>query len=99
MQINTDSRYLSYQLTEAELLSGAILNSNQRALLQNKLAQAAEELLNIKVDTTNVLAFVQQQAFLQSKVDVLQQILDDSNEAIKILDANRDSQINDGEME
>lgn len=94
MNINSDSRYLSYELTEIELLTGAILTVNQLAVVQNKLSIAAEELLNIKVDPSNILTFVQQQAYLQSKVDTLQQMIDDSKEAVATLDVERNKTTN-----
>lgn len=68
--------FVSYELTQEEMLLAVTFTIAQRANLQTMLAAAAEEKVNLKVDSTNIMRFVQQEAELQGKINTLRTLLD-----------------------
>lgn len=76
MQINTTSSFLSYQLTTEEVAQACKFTELQRALIQNEIAIAAEEKVNLKFDPTNPLEFAQCEAELTGKIGILKYLLD-----------------------
>lgn len=50
-------------------------------LMQNRLASAVEQKLALKVDTTNITEFIQNEAFLAGQIDLLHLIIEEANNA------------------
>lgn len=68
-----------FQLTDAEQTLGCILTTNQKYVLHNMLADAAEEKVALKFDPLNPVSFAQQEAELQGKIGIIKYILECSN--------------------
>ena len=75
MSPNLGSSFISYNLTGKDLESAYAFSTEQRALLQNLLAEAAEEKIALTFDPLNPQGFVQQEAELQGKIGILRYIL------------------------
>lgn len=84
IQINA---FTSYDLEEGEAISGQVLNLSQKIVIQNRLSTVAHNLLNLKFDATENITSIQQQAYWIGQKDMLQQLLDDSQEAEQFLNA------------
>jgi len=70
-----------YQLTDREVLAGSILTSDQKAVIQNELAQAADNKLNLDFDPLNPTKFAQDEAFLKGQMSILRVLLLRSDES------------------
>ena len=70
-----------YDLTEEEALQGSILTIQQVQVIQNLLAGAAEEKLNLELDPLNPVKFAQEEASLKGQIDILRYLLDTSIES------------------
>lgn len=77
--------FASYELTEQEQLTGTILTQEQTYVIQNMLAEAAIEKLNLTFDDSNVALFRQREAELHGKITTLQTILENSEVSSKIV--------------
>ena len=77
--------FASWQLTDSEYLSGAILSPQQQAVIQNDIAQAAEQKLGLKLNTTNIMEYAQAEAELQGRILILQLLLARSEDALASL--------------
>lgn len=75
LEVTSFSRYL---LSEQESISGSILNSQQKMVIQNIIADIAEEKLALIFDPTNPSRFMQQEADLAGKLSILKFILENS---------------------
>ena len=75
MITNPDSSFLSYSLTQQEIVEGSTFNSAQRAVIQNLIAESAEEKVALKYDPQNPMSFVQAEAELQGKIGILKYLL------------------------
>ena len=75
---NNETTFISWNLTEEELLSAQVLNDLQTKLLQSKLCFLAEEKLNIVFDPNDPKDFAQQIAYKQGQIVILRELLDDS---------------------
>lgn len=82
-QIN--NTFTSYELTEDEHRSGAILSELNICMLRNLLSMAAQEKLNLAFDTTNPTKYAQEEAALQGKLVILYLLLDSHEAAISSL--------------
>lgn len=71
--------FTEYRLTEQEAVQGAILNSYQKLVLQNQLADFARQRLNLKYTPEAHLHWIQQEAELTGKCLFIQQILEASD--------------------
>jgi hypothetical protein len=71
--------FTSYTLNAAEYKAGSSFSSEQRAILQNLLSEAAIEKVNLTFDPTNPMKFTQAEAELQGKIGILQYLLDLEN--------------------
>lgn len=67
--------FTAYEFSDRELLSGSILSGEQKNVIQNELANIAEQRLNIDYDPEKPLAFVQQEAFLKGQISILRVML------------------------
>jgi hypothetical protein len=79
--IRTDSSFISWNLTEAELKAGSILSSLQKQCIQNIIWQHAEEKLALTFKPENL----QLEAELQGRILALKSLLDLSQEQEKEL--------------
>ena len=77
--------FTSFNLSETELLQGAILNSLQLQVIQNDLAQVAELRLNLDLDPKNIVSFAQNEAFHKGQMAAYRYILTRSLESEQIL--------------
>jgi hypothetical protein len=75
------TKFSSYLLSESEELSGRILNSLQKMVIQNHLCAAAIEKTQLTYDLINPTACLQREAELQGRMLTLQQLLDESEDA------------------
>lgn len=78
-KLQTNS-FSSYVLSVAEEEVGQVLNDLQVMVLQNKRAIIAQDKLNIIYKPSEPLEFAQQVSYLQGQLDVIQWLLDTSNE-------------------
>lgn len=76
MEISTQSSYLRYELTEPEIKAGSVFTLNQRAVIQNLIADAAEEKLALTFDPDKPLQFAQREAELTGQIGILKYLLD-----------------------
>lgn len=83
--LNTSSSFISYNLTSQELLEGYNLNISNQQVIQNDMAQIAEQLIALDFDPTEPQKFVQNNAFLRGQLSAFQTILERSNMASKTL--------------
>ncbi len=70
--------FSAYHLTDQEALQGSILTITQLQVLQNQLAQVAEEKLALDFDPTNPTTYAQQEAYMKGQMDLLLYIIDSS---------------------
>lgn len=73
-----ETSFTAYDLTDEEVLRGSILNTLQLQVLQNHLSIAAEEKISLEYDPSNTEVFLQQEAYLKSKIDLLTYLKDTS---------------------
>lgn len=73
--------FTSYELTEQEALQGSSYTGLQLQVLQNILANIAEEKIRLIYDPKNPEQFVQQEASLKGALDIITHLIDTSNVA------------------
>lgn len=76
MITNSDSKFISFELTEQEYILGHLLNPAQRAVLQNLLAEKAEAKVMLTIDSTNIQSSLQQEAELHGAIRILTYLLE-----------------------
>ena len=74
--LNLTSSFLSYTLTPSEISEGSRFTTAQRAVIQNIIADTAEEKLTLKFDPLNPSIFVQREAELAGQLAILKYLLD-----------------------
>lgn len=79
--LSLDSTFTVWSLTEEEQLQGAILNQSQKQVLQNRLADIADQKLNLTFDPVNPTDFALQDSFLRGQMDIIRFFLLSSNES------------------
>lgn len=79
-QIKTTS-LTRWDLTEQEITNGTILSQEHKYVIQNLIADATEEKLNLTFDPTNPMNFMQREAELTGQIGILKVLLDSSLEA------------------
>lgn len=84
--INTSSSFISYTLTSDEYFAGSTLTQLQKYVIQNQIAQAAEEKLNLIFLPENAT----KDAELQGRILALKYLLDVS-ESIEAANRDKDS--------
>lgn len=84
MATRVETSFSRFSLTEEEQLNGSIFTPEQLYVLQNRLADAAEEKLALIFDPSNPSAFIQAEAESQGKIRLLQDLILTSNEATQI---------------
>lgn len=71
--------FTSYSLTDKEKLQGTILNTDQKAVIQNMLSLVAQQKLGLKFSATQ--EFIQEEAYLSGQMDLLSNLLESSDAA------------------
>ena len=79
-----DTDFTAYELSDEENMSGSKLNLNQKMVVQNKLAQAAQDKLDLSYDETKPIESAQKEAYLLGVISTLRTILDESTLAESI---------------
>lgn len=64
--------FAAYELTDEEVLQGSIFTTLQSQVLQNHLASYAEEKITLDYDPKNPEEFIQNEASLKAKIELLQ---------------------------
>lgn len=80
MQIE-ENQFTSYILTEVEQDSAKTFTPLQLAGLKNLLAKAMLDKAALTVDTSNVTAFIQQEAELKGEIGVLSYLIQTAEES------------------
>jgi hypothetical protein len=75
MRASLTSSFLKYDLTQGEFEGGCRFSSDQRAVIQNLIADCAEEKIALTFDVNNPQVFVQAEAELQGKIGILKYLL------------------------
>lgn len=76
-----NSSFLSYHLSEDELLVGSILTTLHKQCIQNQIALAAEERLALRLDPLNPMSSVQTEAELHGRILALKYLIELSDSA------------------
>lgn len=77
------SSFTFINLTDSEALRGQILNTDQKNVIYNLRAAIAEQILNLRVDTTNIVEFAQKDAHLKGQLETYSFLIDSSDFAEK----------------
>lgn len=82
--MNTSNPFQLVTLTASEEQGGSILNSVQKAVLQNRRVEIAVQKLNLPFTPSHPLEYTQQEAFLRGQLDLIQWLFDlsDSTEQL-----------------
>ena len=70
--------FTRYQLDEEETVEGSIYTETQIQVLQNMLADVAEEKLALDFDPEHVLLYTQQEAYKKGQIELLQHLINNS---------------------
>jgi len=70
--------FTSYILTDEEMINGSIFTSLQSQVLHNLMSVYAEEKIALDYDPDNERQFLQNEASLKSKIELLTYLLDNS---------------------
>lgn len=68
MATRIDSHFDHFDLTQEELDAGATLSILQKMFIQNQLHDCTVRRLNIEVDPTNNLKFIQEEAAIKGEI-------------------------------
>lgn len=77
--------FTSYELTEEQVLQGSVFNVLQKQVLQNHLATFAEEKLALDYTPEAKDQFLQKEAYLKAKIDLVRYLLDSSTMSEELL--------------
>ena len=75
MKISQSSSFVKYELNEEEFKVGTHLSIETRAILQNLIADCAEEKITSTYDPSDPLKYAQVEAELQGKIGILKYVL------------------------
>ena len=75
MAIIIPTSFTKYQLTKEETIAGSLLNDNQKQVIQNLLADTAEQKINLNYNAAELLVFAQEEARLTGQMEILRTIL------------------------
>lgn len=76
-----DNDFSTYHLNDEEEIQGQMLTLTQRQVIQNLLAKAAEEKINLEYNPEAKERFLQQEASLKGQMDILRFLLVSSDAA------------------
>lgn len=77
----TTSSFTTWKLTDQETLEGSVLSNPQKFLIQNELANVAEQILALEYKTLEPLKFAQDDSFLKGQLSILRFLLLRSDES------------------
>lgn len=83
MALLIPNAFSTYELSEEEEIQGCIFTIAQTQVLQNKLAEIAQEKLALEFDTGSPQEFIQQEAYKKGQLDLIQYLLDNSEAVIE----------------
>lgn len=78
--------FTHWNLSSTEKLQGSILSIQQKQVLQNELAQVAEQIVNLEFDPNNPVSFAQNDAHLKGQMSIIRYMLlrsDESEQQLK----------------
>lgn len=73
--------FSSYELSEAEVLQGSILNPAQKLVVQNELSMVSQQILDLRLDPLNPMSHVQEDSYLKGQMSILRLFLLRSEES------------------
>lgn len=79
------SSFSRFEVTDTEALEGSVFSDKQLVMLQNQLADVAEQKINTIFDATNPTQFAQDEAFLSGQIKILQYLMETSQVAAETL--------------
>jgi hypothetical protein len=79
--------FLTHQLSTQEATQGEALNPIQHRSIQNLIAQIAEQKLRLPFDPATPYAYVQQEAFLQGQIEILEHLLERSDVSNNVINS------------
>ena len=80
--------FTHWNLSRTEILQGSVLSGQQKQVLQNELAQIAEQVVNLEFDPGNPVSFAQNDAHLKGQMSIIRFLLirsDESEQQLKNL--------------
>jgi hypothetical protein len=80
MSTLVSNTFSSYQLTREEDISGRILNTQQKQVLQNQLSSIATDKLNLIFNPKEPEDYAMQVAYKQGQLDLINYLLAESEE-------------------
>lgn len=86
MQVNNNSNFITYELSELDVANGSQLNYLQAAIIQNQRVNIMQDLVNLKPDdmsSNGKETYWQREAYLRGQLDILTHLIDTSK-AIQI---------------
>ena len=89
------NKFSTYRLTTQEELLGAILTDNNKAVIQNIIAERAELKLSLLPDDPE---FVKQSAFYAGQMEILEYLIANSNDKEAYYHKAPTSQVTDSEI-
>lgn len=92
LQINS---FTSYDLSDRQILEGSVFSPEQLMVLQNHLADYAEQKISLDFDPKNSEQFLQDEASLKGKIEFLQYLISNSAASIEALQALAENPPND----
>lgn len=91
-----NNQYTQYRLTPDQQIIGFSLSPEQRAVIQNDIAEAAIKRANLVLDTANPNKFIQEDAALKGQITILSYMLVRADNVIELAASrtydNQDSQ-------
>jgi len=94
MTPNFHSPFHTWELTIPEQATGYSLSTEQQAVIQNDIAEAAVQKLQLKYDPEKPLVFLQKEAELQGRILILQHLLDRSANVSSYLPLTNEDNLN-----
>lgn len=82
MQPNLNNDLITYSMTEDEVAAGAVLNSLQKAVLQNEKVELIRQLASLTPDSMSAEgkeSYWQQEAYLRGQLDIYTHLLEKSS--------------------
>ena len=92
MQPNLNNDLITYSMTEDEVAAGAVLNSLQKAVLQNEKVELIRQLASLTPDSMSAEgkeSYWQQEAYLRGQADILTHQLAKANAVSESSESNQ----------
>lgn len=79
MVAQVTNRFTQYELSDEELAIALQVNPLTKMHVQNRLAEEAHKRINVEWDTLDPTKFLQQEAYLKGRIEMMEQIIEDFN--------------------